>query len=98
MAPALLDRKHHQPRFDGMRTQEDERPWEARSQRLSAMRSAPESRVGESSELTLDDLITGIWEGLVVCHTACCPACGGTMASESGAEDGACGSCGARLS
>jgi hypothetical protein len=32
---------------------------------------------------TLDDLITGVWEGLAVRETVRCPACGGTMASHS---------------
>jgi hypothetical protein len=54
--------------------------------------------------LTLDDLITGVWEGLAVRDTVNCPVCASpTMASSSspgGAEvpTGACLSCGSRLS
>jgi hypothetical protein len=53
--------------------------------------------------LTLDDLITGVWEGLAVRDTVNCPVCESPMASHSPAsrEDpltGACISCGTRLS
>jgi hypothetical protein len=53
--------------------------------------------------LTLDDLITGVWEGLAVRDTVNCPVCQGPMASPSpaGREDpltGACIGCGTRLS
>jgi hypothetical protein len=63
---------------------------------------APE-RAGAYDRLTLDDLVTGVWEGLAVRATVSCPVCAGPMASgsrEAGAETptGACLSCGSRLS
>jgi hypothetical protein len=53
--------------------------------------------------LTLDDLITSVWEGLAVRATVQCPVCAGPMASGSrecggSAPAGACLSCGSRLS
>lgn len=50
---------------------------------------------------TLDDLITGVWEGLCANETAGCPACGGAMAPRysAGASPvgGACRDCGTQL-
>jgi hypothetical protein len=53
--------------------------------------------------LTLDDIITSVWEGLAVCATANCPVCASPMASRSAvvcgnAPAGECLSCGSRLS
>jgi hypothetical protein len=53
--------------------------------------------------LTLDDLITGAWEGLAVRGTVNCPVCMSPMASRSQehgdhAFTGACLSCGSQLS
>jgi hypothetical protein len=53
--------------------------------------------------LTLDDLITGAWEGLAVRGTATCPVCAGPMGSRSSGAGGdaptsTCLSCGSRLS
>jgi hypothetical protein len=52
--------------------------------------------------LTLDDLITGVWEGLAVRGAANCPVCASPMASRSPEHDGeapmgACLSCGSLL-
>jgi hypothetical protein len=51
--------------------------------------------------LTLDDLITGVWEGLAVRDSVCCPACGGAMVSRSaapaGTHGGACRDCAAEI-
>lgn len=52
---------------------------------------------------TLDDLITGVWEGLAVRGTVNCPICESPMASRSpvSGDDspmGTCLSCGSRLS
>lgn len=53
--------------------------------------------------LTLDDLITGVWEGLAVRGIVNCPVCESPMALRSPAicddsPTGACLSCGSRLS
>jgi hypothetical protein len=59
------------------------------------------SRTGAHGWLTLDDLITGVWEGLAVRDAVRCPACGGTMAScptvEAGVDEAECLDCGAHL-
>jgi hypothetical protein len=66
--------------------------------------AAGASHLGQTEEhggLTLDDLITGVWEGLAVHNSVHCPACGGTMVSRSAAraeaQEGDCGDCGARM-
>jgi hypothetical protein len=54
--------------------------------------------------LTLDDLITGVWESLAVRGTVACPVCvSSSMAgrtSENGGDghEGSCLNCGSRLS
>lgn len=52
--------------------------------------------------LTLDDLITGAWEGLAVRGTVNCPVCASPMAArlEHGGDvpTGTCFGCGSRLS
>jgi hypothetical protein len=59
-------------------------------------------RTDAHGRLTLDDLITSVWEGLAVRGTVSCPVCAGPMADERRDEDdplaGACVNCGARLS
>jgi hypothetical protein len=60
-------------------------------------------RADAHGRLTLDDLITGVWEGLAVRGTVNCPVCESPMASRSPAgrgdsPTGACLSCGSRLS
>ncbi|MFZ1153355.1 MAG: hypothetical protein WAN93_00470 [Solirubrobacteraceae bacterium] len=52
--------------------------------------------------LTLDDLITGVWEDLVVRGAVNCPVCASPMASRppdsrGNSPVGACLSCGSRL-
>ena len=51
---------------------------------------------------TLDELVTGVWEGLVARRIACCPVCGGAMGPRHvaghGCAGGACSDCGAQLS
>ena len=67
-------------------------------------------RVGESApslfdnlggEPTLDELLSGAWEGLVAHQHVACPVCGGDMTPEYGAHarptGGRCRSCDARL-
>lgn len=63
--------------------------------------SAP-GRDGAYDRLTLDDLVTSVWEGLAVRATVCCPVCAGPMVSTSGEAGvgtpvGACLSCGSQL-
>jgi len=53
--------------------------------------------------LTLDDLITGAWEGLAVRGTVTCPVCAGSMTvkgpgREGDVPTGACLGCGSQLS
>lgn len=53
--------------------------------------------------LTLDELITGAWEGLAVRGTVTCPVCAGPMTAqgpehEGDAPAGACLGCGSQLS
>jgi hypothetical protein len=60
-------------------------------------------RDGAYDRLTLDDLVTRVWEGLAVRATVSCPVCAGPMAfgsRDTGAEApmGACLSCGSQLS
>jgi hypothetical protein len=55
----------------------------------------------EAPRRTLDDLITGVWEGLSSHHTVTCPVCSGKMAPRygSGARPvgGRCQRCGSSL-
>jgi hypothetical protein len=60
-------------------------------------------RASAHGGLTLDDLITGVWEGLAVGATVNCPVCAGPMASRApttsgDAPTGECLSCGSLLS
>jgi hypothetical protein len=53
--------------------------------------------------LTLDDLITSVWQGLAVRAAVTCPVCEGPMASGAQGDEGAsptsaCLNCGSRLS
>jgi hypothetical protein len=51
---------------------------------------------------TLDDLVVGVWEGLLAGAPADCPACGAVMSPRhsagAGVVGGRCGSCGSSLS
>ena len=68
-----------------------------RSDPYGAQRSWAPARGG----LTLDELITGVWEGLSAGRTVRCPACGGALApaGEPGRRPagGSCADCGTRL-
>ncbi len=49
---------------------------------------------------TLDELITGVWEGLAVRGAVECPVCGGPMSSHGDGDDrqaGSCMGCGSKL-
>ncbi len=65
---------------------------------------APLSGMADArGRLTLDDLITGVWEGLAVRATVNCPVCASPMASRLPADGGDtpvgdCLSCGSWLS
>lgn len=57
---------------------------------------------GAHGRLTLDDLITGVWEGLAVRDTVGCPVCAGPMTSRpsvatDGSHTGVCRDCGTML-
>jgi hypothetical protein len=41
--------------------------------------TAPSVSHGLGGEPTLDELLTGVWEGLVAHRAVRCPACGGEM-------------------
>ncbi len=62
-----------------------------------AQRSCAPARGG----LTLDELITGVWEGLSASQTVRCPACGGAMTPARNAGPrlvaGTCADCGSGL-
>ena len=72
-----------------------------RDRRSAARSSEQRSRTAVRGGLTLDELITGVWEGLSACQAVRCPACGGAMqpARESGPRGvlGACNDCGSEL-
>ncbi len=73
-----------------------------RDDRRPAPIGTPSSWAPMRGGLTLDDLITGVWEGLSAQETVRCPACGGAMtpAREPGPRRVAaeCADCGSRLS
>lgn len=54
---------------------------------------APAPRLFEPGGVTLEDVVLGAWEELVVEGRAECPVCGASMA-----RTGGCESCGAELS
>jgi hypothetical protein len=51
---------------------------------------------GPRGELTLDDVLAGVWEGLAARGTASCPICGERMEPTAGGAR--CTSCGSSLS
>jgi hypothetical protein len=61
-----------------------------------------EGMAGAHGRLTLDELITDVWEGLVVRSTVECPVCTSSMVLSSpgggaGRQTGSCGGCGSQL-
>lgn len=62
---------------------------------------APREHTASHHRLTLDDVITGVWEGLSSHHTVTCPVCSGKMTPRygSGARPvgGRCKRCGTTL-
>ena len=76
---------------------------------VSTAVSAPEPRPDTSTTArahrqgpTLDDLVAGVWEGLLAGAPADCPACGTVMtprhSAGAGVVGGRCGGCGSTLS
>lgn len=60
--------------------------------------SAPEgARSAGNGGLTLEQRLTGVWEGLAVAGSAACPLCGAEMRREPGRAEGSCGDCGSTL-
>jgi hypothetical protein len=57
--------------------------------------AAPENRRTRGGGLTLDERLSGVWEGLLAAGFADCPLCDGRM--ERAGESGRCTSCGTRL-
>jgi hypothetical protein len=61
----------------------------------------PRSAEPERGGPTLDELIAGVWEGLVADRAAPCPVCGGTLDARYGAGAapvaGRCQDCGSEL-
>jgi DnaJ-class molecular chaperone len=64
-------------------------------------RAAPVSASSSDSRPTLDELLSGVWEGLSSHHTVTCPVCSGKMTPRygSGARPvgGRCKRCGTTL-
>ena len=71
----------------------------------SALRGRRPAVVPDTSQvggrLSLDDVIVGAWEGLLVQTTTSCPVCGGAMAPSAAGQDdtvgGTCHDCGTSL-
>ncbi|MEX2196630.1 MAG: hypothetical protein WD844_15220 [Thermoleophilaceae bacterium] len=70
------------------------------SRRRLGARSAPEVPASGpgTTRLTLEQKLTGVWEGLVAAGSAACPLCGAEMRREPGRAEGRCGGCGSALS
>lgn len=56
----------------------------------------PDSRVSGNGDLTLEERISNVWEGLLRTGTADCPVCRGPM--ERAGQSGHCLRCGSVLS
>jgi hypothetical protein len=97
MSVALLDRRRQRP-LDGAPWEESS-SWQARP-RADIERSG-EREAESHGPLTLDELIAGIWEGLIVDETVHCPACHGRMVARAVVRGeglgGDCMDCGAQL-
>jgi hypothetical protein len=90
---------NHATLFQGGRFTRDDAPATESPARATgpAPRNAPASRGG----LTLDEVLTGAWDGLAAHHSVTCPVCSGSMAPRygSGAQPvgGRCTRCGSTL-
>jgi hypothetical protein len=67
-----------------------------------ALAPMPAALPSLGGEPTLDELLTGVWEGLAAHRPVACPLCGGDMTPEYGAHarpiGGRCASCQSTLS
>ena len=76
-------------------------PVPARVAASRASEEAPPLFTDLGGETTLEELISGAWEGLAAHHRVPCPLCGGEMAAVFGAHArpaaGRCGDCGTTL-
>ena len=78
---------------------------EPRVTRGSDQLGVHDARVGATDlggEPTLDEVVSGVWEGLAAHQSVACPVCGDEMRPEYGAHarpiGGRCQDCGTRLS
>jgi hypothetical protein len=99
MSVALLDRRRQRP-LDGALW--DERSsWEQDARPRADIERSGEREVESHGPLTLDELIAGIWEGLIVDEVVHCPACHGRMTARAAVQgeglSGDCMDCGAQL-
>jgi hypothetical protein len=71
------------------------------ARRRAVRESAPSLFDSLGGEPTLDELLSGVWEGLVAHQHVACPVCGGDMTPEYGAHarpiGGRCRSCDTQL-
>jgi hypothetical protein len=71
------------------------------ARRLGVGEATPSLFEDLGGEPTLDELLSGAWEGLVAHQHVACPVCGGAMTPEYGAHarpiGGQCQSCEAQL-
>jgi hypothetical protein len=100
MSVALLDRRRQRP-LDGALWEEG-RAWSEETRPHAGTEHAGPPEVERHGALTLDELIAGIWEGLVVDEVVRCPACRGRMTARAAIQGekagGGCLDCGAQLS
>jgi hypothetical protein len=69
----------------------------------AVLASRPPSLLDEvGGEPTLDEMLVGVWEGLIAHRVVACPVCGGEMKPQYGVHalprGGRCTSCGSSLS
>lgn len=112
MGTVVLRRRHGRQGLHGLPGREVRRPADRDRSDIGQHASGVGSALhgGACGDLTLDDLIADVWEGLSVRETGLCPACGGVMALRGGAGapphaalpgdtlHGDCVDCGAQLS
>jgi hypothetical protein len=100
MSLALLDRRRQRPLDAALRK---ESPiWSETARSCADTERSGKREVKSHGSLTLDELIAGTWEGLIVGETVRCPACDGRMTTRAAVRaeglGGGCLDCGAQLS